>query len=181
VIVTITAVERSLVLFGAFEDGADSSYLVPAYRFVGTYDDGNEYRAELPALDPANVAPPTEPTTPPATEPAPLPEPPPEPVPEPQPEPDAEPEPARLEVGVAVPYSLYTHCGAKTARFDGRLWISETFGDDALVSAPDGWGDPGDLGTLVLVDDDLAQYTASTGETLVFTPAPPDLAPDPCA
>jgi hypothetical protein len=174
VVVTVTGAERSLLLVGGFESGAGSSYLVPAYRFVGTYADGSEYSAELPALDPANVAPPT--TTPPATEPAPLPEPQPEPVPVPGPAPL----PDDLTVGVEHAYALSTHCGAKTASFDGRTWVSETFGDDALVGAPDGWGDPTDTGVLVLVEDDLARFTSSTGETLVFTPAPPDLEPDPC-
>jgi hypothetical protein len=176
VVVTVTGAERSLLLVGAFESGAGSSYLVPAYRFVGTYADGSEYRAELPALDPANVAPPT--TTPPATEPAPLPEP--EPQPEPVPAPGPAPLPDDLAVGVEHAYALSTHCGAKTASFDGRTWVSETFGDDALVGAPEGWGDPTDAGVLVLVEDDLARFTSSTGETLVFTPAPPDLEPDPC-
>lgn len=184
--VTITGAERALVLQPAWEDGAESTYLVPAYRFVGRFaDGGGDYSAEVPALAPEYVATP-EPTTP-RPDPAPEPEPVPEPTPLPEPVPGEDPTGAprvggdvALDVGVAYTFDLLTHCGVSHGFFDGRWWRSEAAIEAPAASAPEGWDDPYETGTLVLVDAELAEFTAGNGDTLVFTPAPSDFEPPGC-
>ncbi|HEX5616396.1 MAG TPA: hypothetical protein VFZ83_14675 [Acidimicrobiia bacterium] len=189
VVVTITGVERALMLQPAFEGGADSTYVVPAYRFVGRFDDGSEYVADVPALDPAYVA--TPDTTP---EPAPTPEPEPKPEPEPTPLPEPEPVPTEpgpgeapritgdetLEVGTPYTFDLLTHCGVASSYFDGRYWQSEASASGEPAIPPAAWSNPYETGELVLVEPDVAQFTGSDGTSLVFTPAPPDFVPLVC-
>lgn len=190
VVVTITGAARGYLLMPALDGAQHSAYLVPSYRFTGEFaaEGGGPYEAELPALDPQFVEPvttttggTTEPTAPQPTSP---------PVTEPGTDTTVAPpttvpvtagEDTRLEVGVTYAYQLYTHCGARWARFDGRWWNSEAAADPTAVNAPPGWGNPADRGTLVLKDRDVAVYTSSTGESLVFTPRPEaEGEPPPC-
>jgi hypothetical protein len=86
--VTVTGASLGTMLVPSYDGGVTGAFVVPSYRFTGTYDDGSEWTAELLALDPAYVSPPD-----PGVEPQP--DPAPEPVPEPGPAPDGD--------GVPVP------------------------------------------------------------------------------
>ncbi|MCU0267638.1 MAG: hypothetical protein MUF83_03215 [Acidimicrobiales bacterium] len=70
VVVTVTGVELSAMLFYGVADGQPAGYVVPSYRFVGTYANGETFEAEVPAVDPAYVEVPEVPvpeTAPPQT------------------------------------------------------------------------------------------------------------------
>lgn len=80
IVVTVTGAERGLVVVPAYENGTSVAYLVPTYRFIGTYADGGHFQAELVCIDSSliatpevpNVVPspaPGEPPMPPATAP----------------------------------------------------------------------------------------------------------------
>ncbi len=56
VVVTITDAERSAMLYPGTEDGVAVTYLVPTYRYLGSYADGSEFQSyDLLALDEAYV------------------------------------------------------------------------------------------------------------------------------
>ena len=65
------------------------------------------------------------------------------------------------EIGKAYPFALYTHCGIRSADFDGRRWIA----DPILGSAnpPPGWGNPADKGSMELVSEDRARFYQHQG------------------
>jgi hypothetical protein len=62
IVITITGAERGATVMPAWEDGDDAAYLVPTYVFIGTYDDGSEFRTELVAIDRSYVVEPDLPT-----------------------------------------------------------------------------------------------------------------------
>jgi hypothetical protein len=62
VVITVTGAERGLAVVAGFEGGQSVQYLVPTYRFIGTYADGGHYQVELVAIDKALVAEPQVPT-----------------------------------------------------------------------------------------------------------------------
>jgi hypothetical protein len=72
------------------------------------------------------------------------------------------------EIGKAYPFALYTHCGIRSADFDGRRWIA----DPILGSAnpPPGWGNPADKGSMELVSEDRARFTSTRGLVAEFRP-----------
>lgn len=83
--VTVTGAALGAMLVPAFEDGASAGYVVPSYRFAGTFASGDQWSAEVLALDPAFVSPPE--TTAPVPEPVPGEDPPAEPPVGPGPDP----------------------------------------------------------------------------------------------
>lgn len=87
--VTVSGATLGSMLVPAFEDGADAGYVVPSYRFEGTFENGDQWSAEMLALDPAFVS--TPDTTVPGPEPVPGEEPPAEPPVEPGPDTSAVP------------------------------------------------------------------------------------------
>ena len=78
------------------------------------------------------------------------------------------------EIGTEYPHDLNLHCGIWWARFDSRDWLPHTPAELDGANAPPGWDHPHG-GTMVLVKPDLARYTnPPTGESVYFTPWPPD-------
>ena len=57
-VVTITGVELGLMQAPAFEDGHVRLLLVPAYRFLGHFDNGSAWETSVIALHPDAIAPP---------------------------------------------------------------------------------------------------------------------------
>ena len=59
-VVTITGVELGLMQAPAFEDGHVRLLLVPAYRFLGHFDNGSAWETSVIALHPDAIAPPPD-------------------------------------------------------------------------------------------------------------------------
>ena len=76
------------------------------------------------------------------------------------------------EIGVRYQHDLYTHCGIRSADFDGRRWIADPILGD--VNPPPDWGNPFDSGTMELVEEDRAMFLSGSGERAFFKPAPAD-------
>lgn len=76
------------------------------------------------------------------------------------------------ELGKLYPFALYTHCGVRSAYFDGRRWIADPVLSDESGNPPPGWGNPSERGTMVLVKEDLARFTSTSGNTAEFRPLP---------
>jgi hypothetical protein len=68
-VITVTGVERTATVTWGVADGVEVQYLVPAYRFSGTFPDGSPWSTELVAVSddlvvpPGEVEPPTTVTT----------------------------------------------------------------------------------------------------------------------
>jgi hypothetical protein len=58
--VTITGVELGLLQAQVFEDGQARLHLVPAYRFLGHFDNGTPWETSVIALHPDAIAPPPD-------------------------------------------------------------------------------------------------------------------------
>jgi hypothetical protein len=87
--VVISGATRGAIFMTAYDAGGAAAYVVPSYRFEGTYPDGTLWSAEVLAVDEKYVVTPST-TAPPSAD-----EREPSPAPQPQPEPDAVvPEPA---------------------------------------------------------------------------------------
>ncbi len=80
-----------------------------------------------------------------------------------------------VEIGSSYPYQLYTHCGIRWAYFDGHWWKASPALDDGSGNPPSGWGNPFDNGSMVLISDNLAQFTSDAGQTANFEPLPRDI------
>ena len=81
-------------------------------------------------------------------------------------------EAAPAVIGVRYSHRLYTHCGVRSADFDGRRWLADPFLGEA--NPPPGWGNPFDPGTIELVAEDRALFVSHSGERAFFIPAPAD-------
>jgi hypothetical protein len=57
-VVKITDVELGLVPAPGWDGERNRLYLVPAYRFIGHFEDGSRYEAPVIALAPGAIAPP---------------------------------------------------------------------------------------------------------------------------
>jgi hypothetical protein len=60
-------------------------------------------------------------------------------------------------------YRLYTHCGIEWALIDGAYWHADRPLSDGHGNPPSGWGNPFQDGTLILLDQSTATFTASAG------------------
>jgi hypothetical protein len=83
-----------------------------------------------------------------------------------------------FEVGVTVPFDLYTHCGVLGADLGGT-WFAA---DAPLVDSgnpPPGWDNPYQSGTVTLLTEDTAVFTDDAGHELQLRAAP-DQRPPPC-
>ncbi len=83
-----------------------------------------------------------------------------------------EPTTPRISVEIGKPYhhTLYTHCGIRSAEFDGRRWIADPILGGTNPSP--GWGNPFDVGSMELVAEDRARFTSSAGSVAEFQPLP---------
>ena len=78
-----------------------------------------------------------------------------------------------VEIGKPYQYTLYTHCGIRSAYFDGRWWIADPIlSDISNVNPPPGWDNPRARGKMELVAEDLARFTSSAGLVAGFRPLP---------
>ena len=75
-----------------------------------------------------------------------------------------------VEIGKPYPYTLYTHCGIRSAYFDGRRWVADPILSVDKVNPPSGWGNPFDQGRMELVAEELARFTSNAGLTAEFRP-----------
>ncbi len=66
-------------------------------------------------------------------------------------------------------YTLYTHCGIRFAQFDGRVWATIPLSDGS-GNPPEGWGNPGQPGTVDVMSERRALFTAPGLPPLVFHP-----------
>ena len=83
-----------------------------------------------------------------------------------------------FEVGVAVPFELYTHCGVLGADLGGT-WFAA---DEPLVDSgdpPADWGNPYQAGTVTLLTADTAVFTDDAGHAVRLHAAPEE-SPPPC-
>lgn len=69
----------------------------------------------------------------------------------------------------AAPFDLLTHCGIDELRAPDGRWFERTGGalDDGNGNPPDGWGNPGQAGRLVVADD-LATFSDDLGHVEEF-------------
>ena len=86
-----------------------------------------------------------------------------------------------VEIGTGYPYALYVHCGIRDARFDGRLWMADPMLSDGSGNPPPDWTAEDSRGTMEVVRDDLAVFTAESGRIVEFIPWPLDVEWRPCA
>jgi len=87
----------------------------------------------------------------------------------------------RPGIGIHYPYNLLTHCGPEggTIRFDLRTWLPDP---SSLVDGgwPTSFDNPGEQGTLMLVAEDLLEFTGdSRGDLVRYQPTddPPEQVP----
>lgn len=78
------------------------------------------------------------------------------------------------ELGRPYWHSLYTHCGIKGTRFDGRDWVADPELSDGQGNPPREWADAIPGGTITLIEEDVAVYTNRGGKhTAKFRPRTP--------
>jgi hypothetical protein len=61
------------------------------------------------------------------------------------------------------PYQLYTHCGIEWAKIDGTFWRAKHPLSDGSGNPPAGWGNPFQLGTLVVIGPTTARFDSPRG------------------
>ena len=76
-----------------------------------------------------------------------------------------------VEVGRPYPYTLYTHCGVRTAFLDGRRWIADPILTDSGNPSED-WPAFESAGEMKLVTADLARFSSKAGLVAGFRPLP---------
>ncbi|WP_241834654.1 hypothetical protein [Pseudofrankia asymbiotica] len=76
------------------------------------------------------------------------------------------------QLGPAVPYDLYTHCGISEARYEGRYYELVPPLTDAGGNPPAGWGNPSQPGTLTPVSETEVAFTDGIGHRVTFTLRP---------
>lgn len=71
----------------------------------------------------------------------------------------SEPEPDRVEFGTAYSYDMYTHCGAREAKFAGEYWVAAGTATPQDRS-PSGWDDPYQKGVMTRLSETEAVFEA---------------------
>ena len=79
---------------------------------------------------------------------------------------DGPPQGPGAAIGESYPFSLYVHCGVRDAQFDGRIWMADPMVSDKDVNPPSDWTVDDFEGVMKLFRDDLAIFTARSGERL---------------
>ena len=85
-----------------------------------------------------------------------------------------------VEPGNGYRDSLYLHCGICDAYFDGRHWMDHPMLRGVTENPPPSWTRDDSQGTMVLVRNDLAVFTAIIGRTIGFVPCRSDFEWRPC-
>ncbi len=86
------------------------------------------------------------------------------------------------DAAIGHPYwhILYTHCGIKGTRFDGREWVADPQLSDGQGNPPRGWGNPDEHGTILLKDEDTAVFESRYSDrSATFRPRTPEDGPAP--
>ena len=78
-----------------------------------------------------------------------------------------------LEVGHAVGYRLYTHCGILSVQLNGKTFFATPPLSDGSANPPGGWGNPYDDGQITLMSSTQAVFTDTAGNTARFSSNPP--------
>lgn len=76
------------------------------------------------------------------------------------------------QLGPAVPYELYTHCGISEAQYQGRYYELVPPLAKSNLSPPDGWGNPYQQGTLTPASETEVVFTDDAGHRVTFTLRP---------
>jgi hypothetical protein len=86
-----------------------------------------------------------------------------------------------VEIGEEYPYRLYTHCGILSAYFNGQWWIADPV-LEGNNNPPPGWGNPFDVGTMQLSQENRLLYRRDGGESAQFRALAPgeEYQPYPC-
>lgn len=71
-------------------------------------------------------------------------------------------------LGPAVPHALYTHCGIWETRFEGQYWATSPAEPEQTGSAPEGWDDPVQHGTMRRLSSTQAEFRDGAGHVVVF-------------
>lgn len=77
-----------------------------------------------------------------------------------------------IDPGKSAPYSLYTHCGVRSAQINGQVFYALPPVGDGSGNPPRGWGNPMDGGTMTLHRDGTADFRDPAGNTARFTSHP---------
>lgn len=90
-------------------------------------------------------------------------------------------EPAPASAAHGEDYQLYTHCGIRTLKFDGR-WYYRVGGplDDGSGNPPPGWGNPYQAGLLAKSPDGVV-FTDNAGHQETFETRAQSTPPPPCS
>lgn len=75
----------------------------------------------------------------------------------------SEPSPDKVKIGTAYSYKMYTHCGAREAKFAGEYWEAVQ-NDVRQNNSPSGWDDPYQKGTMIRVSETSAVFEAEGKE-----------------
>jgi hypothetical protein len=82
---------------------------------------------------------------------------------------------ARVSMGVAYAFRLYTHCGLDLPEgvdFDSSFWDPVGTASDGNSNPPPGFGNPFDTGTMTLISTNVAEYHGHSGIVFRFTRHP---------
>ncbi|GAC1613785.1 MAG: hypothetical protein NVS9B1_22660 [Candidatus Dormibacteraceae bacterium] len=77
-----------------------------------------------------------------------------------------------IDPGKSAPYSLYTHCGIRSAQINGQVFYALPPAGDGSGNPPRGWGNPMDTGTMTLHGDGTADFRDPAGNSARFTSHP---------
>jgi len=75
----------------------------------------------------------------------------------------SEPSPDDVKIGTAYTYEMYTHCGAREAKFAGQYWETAQT-DQRQTNSPHGWDDPYQKGTITRSSETSAVFKAEGKE-----------------
>jgi hypothetical protein len=75
-----------------------------------------------------------------------------------------------VDSGVPYRFTLMTHCGLRVSYpdFDGSFWRYVGPGSSGGISAPAGFEDPSDAGTMILLDQRTAEFRSASGKSARF-------------
>ena len=81
---------------------------------------------------------------------------------------------ASVSSRVVTAFDLYTHCGIRSAKIGSDYYIASPVLDDGEGNPPEGWGNPGQVGTMTVYGDGTAHFTAPGGldADFLLRPAP---------
>jgi hypothetical protein len=82
-----------------------------------------------------------------------------------------------VTIGETYDYKLYTHCGIHWTSIDGDWW--EPSPGEEKAEAPEGWGNPFEVGKMTVIDRQSATFDGPNGDVQFKRPSEP-IDPVPC-